>query len=126
MTIRLGWLLVACLSAGAASAQDHASLRRPLGVYAAVGTLDVASSLYCQKMPSCHEDNPLFHWAAPAGPVVMLSISSAADATTVWALHRWLGKRHPRLVATGLYVAAGVRAVLVVRNIREGREARRP
>jgi hypothetical protein len=113
----------------AATAQLYAqepatSLRLPTAMYLASASADVATTVYCQSA-GCREDNPMVNWLEPRGTTIMLVAGESADLAGLWAWNRFIGRKHPKLAAIGLYAASGVRFAIAARNVREGRQQRR-
>jgi hypothetical protein len=96
------------------------SLRRATAVYAIAGALDVASTA-AFVLRGGHEGNPLL---APMQdkPALMLTVGVATSVTGVWAWNRFVGRKHPKIAAIGLYAAAGVHAFLAARNYQKHRD----
>ena len=62
-----------------------------------------------------HEANPMLGWLNDKpGPTVV--VGAAIDVAGVWLVNRYLGRKHPKLTAIGLYLAAGFRVALSVDN----------
>jgi hypothetical protein len=100
--------------ASAAQAQESSSLKRATAVYAAAGTLDVLSTA-AFVLRGGHEGNPILS-PLQDKPVVMLTVGVAGATGGVWAWNRYVGRKHPKIAAAGLYVAAGAHLYLAARN----------
>jgi hypothetical protein len=112
--------LLCLLGAGApASAQ---SLKVPTIVFAGAALADWSTTHY-NLSHGHHEANPMLWWLNDKpGPTVV--IGASIDVAGVWLVNRYLGRRHPKLTAIGLYLSAGVRLALSVDNFTH-RQARR-
>jgi hypothetical protein len=103
-----------------AARAEQPGFRVPLTVYAAAAVADNLTTYRVLGTGYGQENNPLVGWMDNR-PATMLAVGAAADTAAVWALQRWLGPAHPRLVRVGLYVASGVRVALAVKNDRVAR-----
>jgi hypothetical protein len=99
-------------------------LRLPTLVYVGGATLDVWSTVDCLGA-GCIERNPTLAWLQPAGPGVMLTVGEAVDAAMLWAVHRWVAPRHPKLARGLLFGGGGVRAGIAAHNWRAAAHQRR-
>lgn len=118
-------LIVCCLFVAAPvfaeEPPDAPSLTIPTVVYAGAAALDVGSSLRCPP-PYCREGNPLIAWMEPhTGHATMLVTATAMDAVGVWAWHKYVGKKHPKIAAVGLYAVAAVRIGIGIGNLQDRR-----
>jgi hypothetical protein len=114
-----GCLLVALvLITAPASAQ---SLKLPTIVYAVAGGTDAASTAYCLNAhPHCHESMPHLRWLEPRGGAAAVTAGSLAfDVASIWAWNRYVGRKHPKIAAIGLYAWSAVRLSLAVHNVRQ-------
>lgn len=113
--IAAAYLLLGCLGfAGQASAQ---SLTMPNIVFAGAAAADWATTYhFLSNNPGWHhEGNPLLAWADDrTGETIAAGI--AMDVVGAWALNRFVGRRHPKLAAFGLYAWAGLRGTMAARN----------
>jgi hypothetical protein len=108
--------LALLLVAAPASAQ---SLKLPTTVFLASAAVDWSSTAYClHTHPTCYETNPLINWAAPAGDGVMLSVSVATDVATAYAVHRFVGRNHPKVARVTLYALSALRVYAAAQNVR--------
>lgn len=90
-------------------------LKVPMAFYASAAALDLHSTYNVLQFEKKHEANPLGRWLEDQ-PVALVAFSAATDATTVYLLHRWVGKRHPRFEKVALYVAGAVRIAAAAHN----------
>lgn len=95
------------------------SLKTPTTIFLAASAIDWSSTAYCVSQPGCHETNPLIKWAEPHGAPALIGIGAAADVTALYAIHRFIGRSHQKLLRVGLYSLAAVRVVAAVSNVRE-------
>ncbi len=118
MLIRYGLLITALiLIPTSARAQ---SLALPTSVFASAATADWASTYRAVTRYHLHEDNPLINRLADR-PALMITAGAALDVAGTAAWLRYVGRRHPRIVAAGLYVAAAGRFYLAARNVSRSR-----
>ena len=96
------------------------SLRLATAVYAIAGALDVASTA-AFVLRGGHEGNPLL---APLQkqPALMLAAGVATSVTSVWAWNHFVGRKHPKLAAAGLYAASAAHVFLVANNYKKHRD----
>ncbi|MCX6543790.1 MAG: hypothetical protein NTV05_05180 [Acidobacteria bacterium] len=104
--------LLVLLVVAPASAQ---SLRRATATYAHGVALDYATT-YQALGRGARETNPVVNWIPNRS--AMLAVGAAGDAAGAYLWVKVVGKKHRRLAAIGLYVAAGVRVWLAVHNDR--------
>lgn len=103
------------LVASPAVAQERPSLARPLAAYAAGAALDLHSTYRALHYDGVQELNPMSGWVGRR-PVAFVAVAAAEDAALIWALHKWVSPRHPRLFTIGLYTAAVLRTGIAARN----------
>lgn len=104
-------LLLLLTSASGASAQ---TLKLPNSIFAAAATADwVSTYQFIQR--GANETNPLIN-RMQTKPALMIASGAAIDVAGLWAWNRYVGEKHPRLAAVGLYAAAGFRIWLAARN----------
>jgi hypothetical protein len=121
---------------GSATAQEPSQLEPPpppqqqhLKLSAAVWTAAVASDhvttfQFRTKYPALlHEENVLVR-RLEEHPAALVGVNAAIDATTGWAVYKFLGNRHPRLATLAFYGAAAYRTYLSVHNVRMMEKAR--
>jgi len=101
--------------------KESSALRRATVVYAIAGSLDVASTAAFLLRSGGHEGNPLL---APLQkkPVLMLATGVATSAASVWAWNRFVGRKHPKLAAVGLYAASAAHVFLATNNYKKHRD----
>jgi len=123
--------LVVVLSLARAAAAQGADSRpeQQLKISAAVWSAAVAADhvttfQFRSKYPTLlHEQNPLVR-GLEEHPAWLVSVNSAIDASTGWAVYKFLGTRHPRLATLAFYGAAAYRTYLSVHNVRMMNKAR--
>jgi hypothetical protein len=89
------------------------SLKLPTTVFLASAAVDWSSTAACEAH-GCHETNPLINWIEPPG--AMIAVGAAADVATLYVIHRFWGKRHPKLMRVGLYAVSALRVSIAARN----------
>jgi hypothetical protein len=116
-------IVVACLVL-ATPALSHAddleparSLKLPLFVYAGTAALDFHSTHYFLQYEGLQEWNPATRWLDHR-PKTMITVGAAMEATAAYALHRWIGQKHPKAFRVALYAASGLHVVGAWRNYR--------
>jgi hypothetical protein len=98
------------VSAGA-SAQ---SVKVPTIVFAGAALADWSTTHYNLSQGN-HEANPMLVWLNDKpGPTVI--VGASVDVVGVWLVNRYLGRKHPKLTAIGLYLSAGFRVALSINN----------
>jgi hypothetical protein len=108
-------------AAGRATAEEPvraSGLTLPTVVYASSAALDLATTYRALQYPGFAEKNPLGAWLDDS-PTALVAFSAALDVGVVFAAHRWVAPRHPKLVKVGLYAASAVRFYLAYRNYRQ-------
>lgn len=139
MRVKIALLLAMCLVLllrfeGIAAAQEPPPLSPPpqqqhLKLSAVVWTAAVASDhittfQFRTKYPALlHEEN-VFVRRLENHPAWLVGINAAIDATTGWAVYKFLGDRHPRLATLAFYSAAAYRSYLSIHNVRMMEKAR--
>ena len=123
-------LVVVLSLARAAAAQDVDTRQdQHLKISAAIWSAAVASDhvttfQFRSRYPALlHEQNPLVR-GLEDHPAWLVGVNSAIDASTGWAVYRFLGNRHPRLATIAFYGAAAYRTYLSVHNVRMMNKAR--
>ena len=66
------------------------------------------------------EKNPLINWTDNVPGKIALG--AAIDVAGYWALHRLIGRRHPKLFKIGLYTAGAFRFSLMAWNLQKARD----
>jgi hypothetical protein len=118
-------LLVLCLFPGVASAQDTPrQLKMPTIAASVAAAADWASTYHALKYYHVRETNPLLQ-SFQRSPGQLITMGAAIDAATFSAWNMTMGRKHPRVAATGLWAMAGFRALLVVHNLRNEQKAGR-
>lgn len=107
-------LIIAVLCVSLLAAPAHAqSLRTATQVYAATTVADwTMTGIGLSR--GFGELNPALRWTQndPAKTVIA---GAVADAVGVWAMHRFVGRRHPTAAARTLVVLSAVRVFWVAR-----------
>jgi hypothetical protein len=92
---------------------------------AAVATDQATTYQFSSHYPNIlHEQNP-FIQGLDRHPIWLVAAGTAIDATTGWAVYRFLGRQHPRLAKVAFYSAAAYRTYLAIHNVRMMRRAER-
>lgn len=99
------------------------SLTLPTIVWAAAAATDFGVSMRLQTMGIGEERNPLYRWTNDHGTVPMATVMLASNAVAVWAVHKWVAPKHPRLVKIGLYVAAAAHTYFAIDAARHWQRA---
>ena len=115
-------LLLATLSlfgARRAIADDQTGaspLSRPTIVFAATAASDWATTYHGISHGYFAEGNSLINrWQDH--PAAMVAAGSAMDVASVMVWNRFVGRRHPKIAAVGLYAASAFLAYLTVKGI---------
>lgn len=95
------------------------SLKLPTIVFAGAATADWVTTYRNMdyNCPTCGESNPLLNWVGQK-PKTTIAMGAAMDVAGVWAWNKYVGKKHKKIAAAGLYVMAAFRVFLAVRNAR--------
>jgi hypothetical protein len=101
----------------AAQAPDSHPLRLPILIFAGAAAADWATTYGVLATNRTTEGNPLLAMTA-SRPVPTVVVGAAMDVAGVWTWHHVVGRKHPKLAAVGLYVAASFRVYLAVRSRR--------
>ena len=110
-------LLLFALGSLPAAAQDAApSLKIPTIVFAGAAAADWTTTYAALASGEFRECDPLLTFTKNR-PVPTVVFGAALDVAAVWAWRRAVGRRHPKLAALGLYVAAGLQASIAARNL---------
>lgn len=84
-------------------------LKIPISIYAAGAAADLQSTyMFLTAEDASHEHNPLGRWLA-GSPKGLVMFDVGVEVAGGFLLHKWIGKRHPRLERVIYYTAAGVR-----------------
>jgi hypothetical protein len=126
--IPMGWRLVAALFVvfvlpARISAQElRPSLRIPTTVASIAAAADWASTYHAMSNYHVRETNILLQ-PFQKSPGKLVVVGAAIDVATFTAWNKFIGPRHPRAAAAGMWAMAGFRAYLVVHNIRNEQKA---
>jgi hypothetical protein len=93
---------------------EKAAVNTPLLVFSLAAASDWTSTAWVLSHPLAHEDNPMISWAK--NPAAIIGLGAGMDAVGAYAWMK-VTKNHPKLQATGFYVAAAFRGYLVIHNI---------
>jgi hypothetical protein len=103
--------------------QQHLKLSAAVWT-AAVVSDHVTTFQFRTKYPALlHEENMLVRHLENH-PAWLVGVNAAIDASTGWAVYKFLGNRHPRLATLAFYGAAAYRTYLSVHNVRMMEKAR--
>lgn len=117
------FLALACPSTLFAQEREG-GLRLPTTMFAAAAAADWATTYHGVKYYRLRESNPLLR-PFDRTPAKMVLIGGAMDVGAVAAWHYAVGRKHPRVAATGLWAMTAFRAYLAVHNIRNQEKAGR-
>jgi hypothetical protein len=117
------WLLAALLGATDAAAQElRPSLKIPTTIASVAAAADWASTYHAMNNYHVRETNILLQ-PFQKSPGKLVLVGAAIDAATFTAWNTWVGPRHPKVAAAGMWAMAGFRAYLVFHNIRNTQKA---
>lgn len=92
------------------------ALTVPTVVFMSAAVSDMASTYVTNRWGGLHEQNPTLNWLQPH-PLAMVALGAAMDVAGVRAWNHFVGTKHPRLAAAGLYAGAAFRTFLAARNL---------
>lgn len=124
---RIGMLLVVgTLYPALVQAQESSlpSLRTATIAASAAAAADWASTYHALKYYRVRETNPLLR-PLDSTPGTMVAVGALMDVGGIAVWNRAMGKKHPRLATTGLWVMTAFRTYLAVNNMRNERIAPR-
>jgi hypothetical protein len=123
-----GWrlaaaLFVVCLLPHSAAAQElRPSLKLPTTFASIAAAADWATTYHAMTNYHIRETNVLLQpWQKSPGQLV--AVGAAIDAATFTAWNLWMGPRHPKVAAAGMWAVAGFRSYLVFHNLRNEQRA---
>jgi len=119
----LAALLLVCAVPAAAAAQET-SLRLPTFAASAAAAADWASTYHALKFYKVREVNPLLR-PLDSSPGSMVTLGGLIDVAGFSAWNLTVGRKHPRLAATGLWGMAIFRTYLAIHNVRNAQRAER-
>jgi len=90
------------------------NLKVPNSVFLGAAAADWVST-YQFLQRGARETNPMLS-GLQSQPALMIATGAAIDVASLWAWNRYVGKKHPRLAAVGLYTAAALRVWVASRN----------
>jgi hypothetical protein len=103
--------------------QQHLKLSAAVWT-AAVASDHITTFQFRSKYPELlHEENVLVRHLEDH-PAWLVGVNAAIDASTGWAVYKFLGNRHPRLATLAFYGAAAYRTYLSIHNVRMMEKAR--
>lgn len=118
-------LVVVCPKTGHAQQEaPRPGLRLPTTMFAVAATADWASTYHGVKHYRLRETNPVLR-RYDRTPAKMVLIGAAIDAGSVVAWNHFVGRKHPRVAAAGLWTMTAFRAYLALHNIRNVQRATR-
>jgi hypothetical protein len=92
-------------------------------VFLSAAAADWASTyIVLSTGPAATEANPELAWLN-GHPRAIVALGAGTDVVGVWLLQRFVGRHHPRVTSGALYLAAGFRVALTVRNLSRYRRA---
>lgn len=106
--------IIWCLALGSTDSLAQISLKLPTSIFAVSAAADWVSTARLLSSGGV-ENNPLLR-PSQDHHTALLAVGIASDVVGVWAWHRWVGRKHPKIARAGLYMAAGFRLFLAVRN----------
>lgn len=98
------------------------SLRVPTTIASFAAAADWASTYHAMTNYHVRETNFLLQ-PFQKSPGKLVLVGAAIDAATFTAWNTWVGPRHPKVAAAGMWAMAGFRAYLVVHNLRNTQKA---
>lgn len=98
-----------------AAAQERPSQKLPLIVYAGTAALDYHSTHHFLQFEGMQEWNPAINWLDHR-PKTMVSVGAAMEAAAAYAMHRWIGRKHPKIFRIAVYAVSGLHVVGAWRN----------
>jgi hypothetical protein len=117
------WLFPGLEGVTTASAQElRPSLKIPTTIASVAAAADWASTYHAMTNYHVRETNLLLQ-PFQKSPGKLVLVGAAIDAATFTAWNTWVGPRHPKVAAAGMWAMAGFRAYLVVHNIRNTQKA---
>ena len=106
-------------------AQETSNLRFSERLFVTSVVSDWTSTAYCTAQKFCKENDPEYSWAERSfGSPAMVAIGAGSDLLGVWVIHKWIGPKHPKVIAVSYYIASGFRFYLASKNIGVAQEAR--
>lgn len=123
------WARLAALALGVGlcphnvSAEPRALTQATIAASAAAAA-DWASTYHALKYYKVREVNPMLH-PMEGAPGQLVTVGALMDVGGISAWNVFVGRDHPRLAATGLWVMTAFRGYLAVHNIRNERRAAR-
>jgi hypothetical protein len=118
-------LAVVCPNTGfAQESEQRPGLRLPTTLFATAATADWATTYHGIKHYRLRETNPLLRRFEQT-PAKMVLIGAAIDAGAVVAWNHYVGRKHPRMAAAGLWTMTAFRAYLAIHNMRNAQRAPR-
>ena len=103
--------------------QQHLKLSAAVWT-AAVASDHITTFQFRTKYPALlHEENVLVRHLEDH-PAWLVGVNAAIDASTGWAVYKFLGNRHPRLATLAFYGAAAYRTYLSIHNVQMMEKAR--
>lgn len=100
-----------------ASAQ---SLKLPTLVYTGAMFADWSTTALSHPPDgvTVHETAPIINRLEANHPKLMYAVGASIDAASIYAIHKFIGKRHPKVATVVFYAGAAIRGTLAVRNAR--------
>jgi len=105
-------LILGLLIAAPAHAQ---SLKTATYVFTASAAADWATTYAFLDRRAATEGNPLLQWTHN-DPAATVAAGVAIDVAGLYVWRRFVGRKHPRLAAVGLYATAALRGVWVAQS----------
>jgi hypothetical protein len=97
-----------------AHAQDT-NLRRAIAFYAVASAADTATTGYGLYARDGISETGVVYRGLPEPAVVPAMV--AVDVASIWAVQRFLGKKHPKIATVALYAMGSVRLFAAGRNV---------
>jgi hypothetical protein len=113
----LAVLLASAATASAQDGTDQPSLRLPTAVFAGAAAADWIAT-YDGLSHRSFTEGDVFVRRLQWRPAAMVAAGAGIDAAALFAWNRFVGRRHPRLAAAGLYFEAAFRTYLCVKGVR--------
>jgi hypothetical protein len=90
----------------------------------AAAAADWASTYHALRYYNVRESNPLLR-PMDGSPGQMVAVGAMIDAGAISTWNVMVGREHPRIATTGLWLMTGFRAYLAIHNLRNERQAAR-
>jgi len=97
------------------SRADAQSLRTATYVFSSAAAADWTMTYQFLDRKATVEGNPLLQWTHN-DPAATVAAGAAMDVAAVYAWRRFVGRKHPKIAAVGLYATAALRGYYVAKS----------